>query len=62
MRAYEIETCWIAWAMRQKKEPKKPFEIRLPFGGGWLNEVREAREARRREAYRLKRRSQQPKR
>ena len=40
----------------QKKEPPKrvPYEIRLPFGGGWLLEAREAREVRR-EAYRLKR-------
>ena len=43
---------------RQKKEPSKrvPYEIRLPFGGGWLLEVRQEREVRRREAYRLKRR------
>jgi hypothetical protein len=42
----------------QKKEPPKraPYEIRLPFGGGWLLEVRQEREAQRREAYRLKRR------
>ena len=42
----------------QKKEPPKrvPYEIHLPFGGGWLLEVRQEREVRRREAYRLKRR------
>jgi hypothetical protein len=41
----------------QKKESKRvPYEIRLPFGGGWLLEVRQAREVQRREAYRLKRR------
>ena len=41
----------------QKKEPPKrvPYEVCLPFGGGWLMEVREEREVRRREAYRLKR-------
>ena len=40
----------------QKKPPKRvPYEIRLPFGGGWLLEVRQEREVRRREAYRLKR-------
>ena len=41
----------------QKREPPKrmPYEIRLPFGGGWLLEVRKEREVRRREAYRLKR-------
>jgi hypothetical protein len=43
----------------QKKGPppkRMPYEIRLPFGGGWLLEAREEREVRRREAYRLKRR------
>jgi hypothetical protein len=38
------------------------FVIILPLGGSWLNEVREAREAARREARRLRRRSEQPKR
>ena len=34
----------------QKKEPpnRVPYEIRLPFGGGWLLEVREELEVRRR--------------
>lgn len=36
------------------------FTIRLPWGGGWLREVREAREAARREARRLKRKAAQP--
>jgi len=40
----------------QKKPLKRvPYEIRLPFGGGWLLEIREEREVRRQEAYRLKR-------
>ena len=41
-----------------KKEPlkRRSYEIRLPFGGGWLLEVRQEREVQRREADRLKRR------
>jgi hypothetical protein len=38
------------------------FVIIIPPGGAWLNEVREAREAARREPRRPKRRSQPPKR
>jgi hypothetical protein len=37
------------------------FVIIIPPGGAWLNEVREAREAARREARRLKRKSRPPK-
>jgi hypothetical protein len=46
----------------QKKEPPKPvpYEVCLPFGGGWLLEVRQEREVRRQEEYRLKRRTTAP--
>ena len=46
----------------QTKEPPKrvPYEIRLPFSGGWLLEVRREREAKRREAYRLNRTTARP--
>jgi hypothetical protein len=37
-----------------------PYEIRLPFGGGWLLEVRRERETKRREAYRLKQKASRP--
>jgi hypothetical protein len=47
---------FLAEREQKKKPPKRvPYEIRLPFGGGWLLEVRQEREVRRREAYRLKR-------
>jgi hypothetical protein len=47
---------FLAEREQKKKSPKRvPYEIRLPFGGGWLLEVRQEREVRRREAYRLKR-------
>lgn len=47
---------FLAEREQKKESPKRvPYEVCLPFGGGWLLEVREEREVRRREAYRLKR-------
>jgi hypothetical protein len=57
--AVETLKKFLAERGRKKPEPPKrvPYEIRLPFGGGWLLEVRQEREVQRREAYRLKRRN-----
>jgi hypothetical protein len=60
-RYLAVETLkkFLAERGRKKPEPPKrvPYEIRLPFGGEWLLEVRQEREVQRREAYRLKRRN-----
>lgn len=52
---------FLAEREQKRKPPKRvPYEIRLPFGGGWLLEVRRERETKRREAYRLKRTTARP--
>ena len=45
---------------RKEPPPRVPYEIRLAFGGGWLLEVRQERETRRRESNRLKQRKVAP--